>query len=60
MTLVKSWSTPEEAESKYGVSKKEILKWVEDGVVRCEHRDGKVIRINVDDLELKIREIVKR
>lgn len=59
MSLLKSWCTLDEAESKFGVKKAVILKWVEEGLVRCEERDGKVYTINLDDLELKIDEIVK-
>jgi predicted site-specific integrase-resolvase len=56
MPLGKSWCTAEEAESKYGISKATILKWVEDGLIRCEQLDGKVVQINIDDLNLKIDE----
>lgn len=59
MSLLKNWCTLDEAESKFGVKKAVILKWVEEGLVRCEERDGKVCAINLDDLELKIDEIVK-
>ncbi len=59
MSLLKNWCTLDEAESKFGVKKAIILKWVEEGIVRCEEVDGKVSRINMDDLELKISEMVK-
>ena len=39
-----------------GVEKKVILSWVEEGLVRGEE-DKKVMRVNVDDLELKIQEM---
>jgi predicted site-specific integrase-resolvase len=51
-----SWCTLEEAESKFGVSKDLVLEWVKEGIVRSEEQDGKVIRVNIDDLELKIEE----
>jgi predicted site-specific integrase-resolvase len=51
-----SWCAVEEAESKFGVSKDLILEWVKEGIVRSEEQDGKVIRVNIDDLELKIEE----
>jgi predicted site-specific integrase-resolvase len=51
-----SWCAVEEVESKYGVSKDLVLEWVKEGIVRCEEQDGKVIRVNIDDLELKIEE----
>jgi predicted site-specific integrase-resolvase len=51
-----SWCTMEEVESKFGVSKDLVLEWVKEGIVRSEEQDGKVIRVNIDDLELKIEE----
>jgi|RifCSP13_3_1023840.scaffolds.fasta_scaffold1014767_1 hypothetical protein len=51
-----SWCTIEEVESKFGVSKDLVLEWVKEGIVRSEEHDGKVIRVNIDDLELKIEE----
>jgi hypothetical protein len=51
-----SWCTMEEVESKFGVSKDLVLEWVKEGIVRSEEHDGKVIRVNIDDLELKIEE----
>ncbi len=59
MSLLMNWCTLDEAESKFGVKKAIILKWVEEGIVRCEEVNGKISRVNVDDLELKINEIVK-
>ena len=56
MSFTKTWYTPEEAESKYGVARALILEWVEEGVVRCEMEGEAVVRINADDLELKIEE----
>lgn len=60
MSLAKTWYTVEEAESKFGVPKNLILQWVEDGLVRTEQDDGKVVTVNVDDLELKVEEYVKK
>jgi excisionase family DNA binding protein len=60
MSLVKTWYTPEEAASKYGVGKGTILEWVEEGLVRAEREEGKVVRINVDDLELEIEAMVRK
>jgi hypothetical protein len=51
-----SWCTIEEVESKFGVSKDLVLEWVKEGIVRSEEQDGKVIRVNIDDLEMKIDE----
>jgi predicted site-specific integrase-resolvase len=51
-----SWCSIEEVESKFGVSKDLVLEWVKEGIVRCEEQDGKVVRVNIDDLELKVEE----
>jgi len=56
MSFVKTWYTLAEAEAKFGVTKKLMLEWVEEGVVRSETEGGEVARINADDLELKIAE----
>lgn len=58
MTLVtKVWYTVEEAEAKFGVERGTILSWVEEGVVRSEEEGTRVVRVNVDDLELKVQEL---
>lgn len=56
MSIEKTWYTLDEATEKFGVEKKVILSWVEEGLVRGEE-DKKVMRVNVDDLELKIQEM---
>ena len=56
MLLEKSWFSLEEAESKFGVEKALILEWVEEGVVRYETEKDEVVRVNADDLELKLGE----
>ncbi len=57
MSLGITWYTLEEAESKLGLKQAEILKWVENGLVRAEKEDQKVVRVNIDDLELKVQEL---
>jgi len=54
MSLTKSWYTVEEAASKYGVSDKQLLQWVEDGLVRTEGDKGKATLLNGDDIELEL------
>jgi hypothetical protein len=57
MSMVgESWCSIEEVESKYGVSRDLVLQWVTEGILRSEEQDGEVIRVFIDDLELKIEE----
>ena len=57
MSFDKTWYTLEEAESKFGLAREQILEWVDEGLVRCEQEGKKVVRVNGDDLELKIGEM---
>lgn len=57
MSLGITWYTLAEAEDKFGLKQADILKWVEDGLVRAEKKDHKVVRVNIDDLELKVQEL---
>jgi hypothetical protein len=56
MSLARTWYALDEAEAKYGVEKRLILQWVEEGVVRAESEGQRVARVHGDDLELKIQE----
>ena len=56
MSFDKTWCTLDEAAEKFGLEKKEILKWVEDGLVRSENSGDTVARVHLDDLDLKIQE----
>jgi hypothetical protein len=60
MSLVKTWYTPEEASSKFGVGKGVILGWVEEGLVRAEREHGKVARVNIDDVGLEVEALVRK
>lgn len=56
MSLGITWCTIEEAAAKYSLDKALILKWVDEGVVRAEEVDHKIVRVNVADLELEVQE----
>ncbi|MRR58444.1 MAG: MerR family transcriptional regulator [Deltaproteobacteria bacterium] len=60
MSLAKTWYTLEEAASKFGVPKSLITKWVDEGMVRCEQQGTRLVVVNGDDLELKVKEYVKQ
>lgn len=51
-----SWCSVGDVESKFGVRKDLVLHWVMEGIVRSEEQDGQVVRINIDDLKLRIEE----
>ncbi len=53
MSLIKTWYTPQEAHSKYGIEEAKILEWVEEGLVRAERENGVVVRVNIDDVQLQ-------
>ena len=57
MSLGKTWYTLKEAEGKSGLKQGVILKWVEDGLIRVEKGDHGDVRINIDDLNLKVEEL---
>lgn len=57
MSLAKTWYTPQEAAEKFGVEQRRILEWVEQGMVRTEDAKDKVVRVNADDLNLKMQEL---
>ena len=59
MSLVKTWYTVDEATEKFGVEKSRILEWVEQGMVRTEDAKRAVVRINADDLDLKLQEMTR-
>lgn len=57
MSLEKTWYKVEEAAGKFGLEPRLVLKWVEDGMVRCEMKGGKVGLVNIDDIQLKVQEM---
>jgi len=57
MPLGITWYTLEEAAAKYCLKTALIREWADEGVVRSELGDNHVMRVNVDDLELKLQEV---
>ena len=57
MSIGITWCTVEEASVKFGLKPEEILKWVEEGLVRSETADKMIVQVNLDDVELKVQEL---
>jgi len=55
MSLTKNWYTIDEAASKYGLTTKQLEKWVDAGLVRTEEEEDKVTLLNSDDIEQELR-----
>ena len=57
MSIGITWCTVEEAAARFGLESAEILKWVEEGLVRSETADKMIVQVNLDDVELKVQEL---
>ena len=60
MALIKTWYEPAAAAEKFGILKSLILLWVDDGLVRCERERGKVARVNIDDVRLRVEDMLQK
>lgn len=54
MALLKTWYSPEDAAAKFGVTREQILEWVEQGLIRNEREEDVVTQVNVDDLRIEV------
>ena len=59
MSLVKTWYSTEAAADKFGLQPGILLAWVEEGLVRCEREEGKVARVNIDDVRIEVEAMVR-
>ena len=60
MSLVKTWYTPEAAVDKFGIQMDQLIAWVEEGLVRAEKEDDKVVQVNIDDVRIEVETMVSR
>jgi hypothetical protein len=59
MSLGENWQSLDAAAQKYGIAKSSLLSWLEEGILRSEVDAEGILRVNIDDLELKIHELTK-
>lgn len=60
MSLIKTWYTPEAAADKFGIKVGTLMAWVEEGLVRAEQEENKVVQVNIDDVRIEVETMVSR
>ncbi len=60
MSLVKTWYSMADATDKFGLQMSELVAWVEEGLVRAEREGERVVRVNIDDVRIKVEAMVNR
>lgn len=56
MSLGVAWYTLDEAAAKYSLERAIIERWIAQGIVRAEHDKQFILRVNIDDLGLRVQE----
>lgn len=59
MTIENHWQSLDATAQKFGIEKSLLLAWIEEGIIRSELDNEQILRVNIDDLELKIHELTK-
>ena len=59
MSLGENWQSLDAAAQKYGIDRRSLLSWLEEGILRSEVDNEGILLLNIDDLELKIHELTK-
>lgn len=60
MALMKTWYSVEAAADKFGIDEDKLLAWVAEGIVRCERDNGVVARVQIDDVRLRVEQMLEQ
>lgn len=59
MSLGKTWYEPQSAADKFGIPLAQVRTWVDEGLVRSEEEEGKLVRVNIDDVSLEVENMLR-